>query len=207
MNANELKVLLEIIDSRVSKKIGEVKFLKKYTGKVVQLIDSSKSVVKLAGEEENFIFPNKTGEVLNIGDNVYIETIGTDLNTGVISERLGFDNLRNICILKTEETQGWENFSFVDKSNFCWKRISVEGTPVDGILTFTETLPFNFTEEPLAFIQGVTGGDNFSQPISCSFVTQTIDNISKYTKINGKLYLKDNTTNQYIINLLIIGKV
>jgi hypothetical protein len=207
LNANELKVLLEIIDSRVSKKMGEVKFLKKYTGKVVQLIDSSKSVVKLAGEEENFTFPNKTGEVLNIGDNVYIETIGTDLNTGVISERLGFDGLRNICILKTEKTQDWESFSFVDKSNFCWKRISIEGTPVDGILTFTETLPFDFTEEPLAFIQGATGGDNFSQPISYSFVTQTIDNISKYTKINGKLYLKDNTITQYTINLFIIGKV
>ena len=207
MEANDLRILLNVIDDRVTKKINETKFLKKYTGRVVKSIDSSKSVVKLAGEETEFVFPNKTGKLLNIDDNVYIETLGTDLNTGIISEKFGFDSLKNICILKTEKTQGWENFSFVDKSNFCWKRISIEGTPVGEILTFTETLPFNFTEEPFVFIQGIEGGDNFSQPVSCSFETETIDNATKYTKINGKLYLKDNTITKYSINLFIIGKV
>lgn len=220
MNANELKVLLDIIDSRVTKKLSETKFLKKYTGRVVQVIDNSRSVVKLAGEEEGFIFANKSGKILNVGDNVHIETIGTDLNTGVISEKFGFDEATNTSLIKSEtvevivgsngsvaKTNKWGNFNFIDNLNFCWRKVPVEGTPINGVITFTETLPFKFIEEPFVLSQPIVGSDNFSQPISYSFITEKVLDVDKYTKIEGKIFLKDTSKTNYSIDLFIIGKI
>jgi hypothetical protein len=41
------------------------------------------------GSDTEFIFLNKSGETLNIGDYVYIQTVGNDLNTGVIMYKTG----------------------------------------------------------------------------------------------------------------------
>lgn len=225
MDANELKILLNIIDDRVTKKINETKFLKKYTGRIVKSIDSSKSVVKLAGEETEFIFPNKTGKLLNIGDNVYVETLGTDLNTGVISEKFGFDDLINTAIIKSktvkvkvsdENTNKWQNFNFADKLNFCWRKISISSQPdAKGTITFTEILPFSFTEEPFVFLQGIENGDNFSQPISYKLISKITKTgkegseiqVTKFTGVNVSLHLKNNSINEYGVNIFVIGKV
>ena len=224
MDANELKILLNIIDDRVTKKINETKFLKKYTGRIVKSIDSSKSVVKLAGEETEFIFPNKTGKLLNIGDNVYVETLGTDLNTGVISEKFGFDTLINTSILKSDIikiahnniAKEWNNFNFVDGLNFCWRKILVKDSNIaNNILTFSEKLPFNFSEEPFVFLQGIENGDNFSQPISYNLTTKITKTgkkgseiqVTKFTGVNVSLHLKNNSINEYGVNIFVIGKV
>ena len=212
MNANELKILLNIIDDRVIKKMNEAKFLKKYTGRVVKTRDISKSVVKLAGEEVEFVFPNKTGKILKIGDNVHIETIGADLNTGIISEKFGFDNATNTSTIKSEfiklkeddTTKKWETFNFINNLNFCWRKVSIDKTPTDGKIEFTEVLPFKFTEEPFVLSQGIKGSDNFSQPLSYSFTPETD---GKYKKITGVIYPKDNNTTHYDIDLFIIGRI
>ena len=92
VNNQELQTFLNIIDSRIKKYINDNKLLKQYCGIVTnyvldeqQKILNSKYKIKLLGSEFEFIFLNKTGEVLKLGDYVYIQTVGTDLNTGVIT--------------------------------------------------------------------------------------------------------------------------
>lgn len=91
MTNQELQIFLNIIDSRIKKYINENKLLKEYpaivtTGTNIQ--PNAKCTVKLAGyDDTEFTFINKTHETLNKDDFVYIKTIGTDLNTGVISQK------------------------------------------------------------------------------------------------------------------------
>lgn len=89
MNNQELQIFLNIIDGRIKKYINENKLLKQYCGKVTGLIQGNKYSVKLLGYDTEFTFLNKSGETLTIGDYVYIQTIGTDLNTGVIIYKAG----------------------------------------------------------------------------------------------------------------------
>lgn len=91
MNNQELQTFLNIIDGRIKKYINENKLLKQYCGQITNFVLNdnkplnTKYKVKLLGNEEyEFTFLNKTGENLMIDDYVYIQTVGTDLNTGVI---------------------------------------------------------------------------------------------------------------------------
>lgn len=93
MNNTESSDLLQIIDNRVKKYLSEDKSLHEYSGIVTSVVSSTKCKVRLAGYSEStdpeFTFINKSGEILSAGDYVYIKTIGTDLNTGVISQKFG----------------------------------------------------------------------------------------------------------------------
>ena len=96
MNNQDLQTFLNIIDSRIKKYINENKLLKQYCGRITNFIKdekgnilSTKYKTRLLGNETEFIFLNKSGETLNIGDYVYIQTVGTDLNTGVIMYKTG----------------------------------------------------------------------------------------------------------------------
>lgn len=93
MNITETQVFLNIIDSRIKKYINESKLLRQYMGTVVELTDTNaKCKVKLAGNDTIFTFLNKSGEILQVNDNVYIQTVGTDLNTGIITQKTKEDN-------------------------------------------------------------------------------------------------------------------
>ena len=91
MTNQELQIFLNIIDNRIKKYIKENKLLKEYPAIVTstsQIGINEKCKVKLMGyEEPEFTFVNKSHETLNKGDFVYIKTLGTDLNTGVISQK------------------------------------------------------------------------------------------------------------------------
>lgn len=90
MTNQELQIFLNIIDNRIKKYVNENKLLKEYpaivtTGTNIQ--PNAQCTVKLAGYDTEFTFINKTHEILNKDDFVYVKTIGTDLNTGVISQK------------------------------------------------------------------------------------------------------------------------
>lgn len=90
MTNQELQAFLNIIDARIKKYINENKLLKEYPAKVVsegECLPNTKCKVTLAGYDTEFAFINKTHETLSKGDFVYIKTIGTDLNTGVVSQK------------------------------------------------------------------------------------------------------------------------
>lgn len=90
MNNQELQIFLNIIDGRIKKYINENKLLKQYCGKITAEITTGiKYQVRLLGSDTEFIFLNKSGETLNIDDYVYIQTVGNDLNTGVIMYKAG----------------------------------------------------------------------------------------------------------------------
>ena len=93
MNITDTQTFLNIIDSRIKKYINESKLLRQYIGTVVELTDTNaKCRVKLAGNDTVFTFLNKSGEILQVNDNVYIQTTGTDLNTGIITQKTKEDN-------------------------------------------------------------------------------------------------------------------
>ena len=88
---SDSQVLLNIIDARVKKIINENKLLKQYCGIISgYVLDGNGNIihnkyqVRLLGDDTIFTFLNKTGEALSVGDYVYVQTVGTDLNTGVI---------------------------------------------------------------------------------------------------------------------------
>ena len=90
MTNQELQTFLNIIDNRIKKYIKENKLLKEYPAIVIsnsQVGINESCTVKLVGYETEFTFVNKSHETLKNGDYVYIKTLGTDLNTGVISQK------------------------------------------------------------------------------------------------------------------------
>lgn len=90
MTNQELQIFLNIIDSRIKKYVNENKLLKEYPAIVTtetEIQPNEKCTVKLAGYDTEFTFINKTHEKLNKDNFVYVKTIGTDLNTGVISQK------------------------------------------------------------------------------------------------------------------------
>lgn len=91
MTNQELQIFLNIIDNRIKKYVNENKLLKEYPAIVTtetEIQPNEKCEVKLAGyDDTKFTFINKTHEKLNKGNFVYVKTIGTDLNTGVISQK------------------------------------------------------------------------------------------------------------------------
>ena len=93
MDKQELQIFLNIIDSRIKKYINENKLLRQYCGQVTKVISNKKCEVRLLGDELSdemvFTFLNKSGETLSVGNYVYIQTVGTDLNTGVIVYKAG----------------------------------------------------------------------------------------------------------------------
>ena len=88
MNNNDLNTFIKIIDNRIKKYLESSNFLKEQLAKIVGISTEGKYKVKFIGyerdEDPEFIFPNKTGEELKIGDYVYIKTQGNKLGTGAI---------------------------------------------------------------------------------------------------------------------------
>lgn len=93
MNNQELQTFLNIIDGRIKKYINENKLLKQYCGQIKEDVSTNgqgkKYKVRLLGYETEFTFLNKSGEIFSENDYVYIQTVGTDLNTGVIMYKAG----------------------------------------------------------------------------------------------------------------------
>ena len=115
MNNQNLEQFLSVVDSRVKKYVSEDKILRQYCGKVVgEVLDdnniptvSKYKVVLVGNDDTEFVFLNKTGEILQVNDRVYIQTVGTDLNTGVITYKSKESNLPD-CVIETgTETNGW----------------------------------------------------------------------------------------------------
>lgn len=97
----ETNKLLQIIDNRIRKILREKNVVIKYTGTVVGIINDDWAKVKLAGDDTVFTMANQSMNFLFVGDNVYIETIGGDLNTGVIKQR--FNTLTSAEISENSE--------------------------------------------------------------------------------------------------------
>ena len=91
MTNQELQTFLNIIDNRIKKYVKENKLLKEYPAIVIsnsQVGINESCTVKLVGyDTTEFTFVNKSHETLKSGDYVYVKTFGTDLNTGVISQK------------------------------------------------------------------------------------------------------------------------
>lgn len=93
MDSKETQNLLRIIDDRVNKILNNSKYSKIYTGVVTgtDVYEEGNMYwvnARILGEDTIFTFPNQTGKPLNVGDSVYIQTIGGDLNTGIITQRI-----------------------------------------------------------------------------------------------------------------------
>lgn len=85
MKNNQItETMIQLIDKRVQKYISTMNVVTQYAGVVTGKLGENSYKVRLAGSENNFTFGNKTNQDLNIGDSVYIQTIGNDLNTGII---------------------------------------------------------------------------------------------------------------------------
>lgn len=97
MNNLDLEKFLSIIDKRINKAIKENKLLKRYSAEIVD-VDTTKTpiIYKVRlfsqGDDESPISftenSNKTGTILQKEDKVSIQTIGNDLNTGIILYKL-----------------------------------------------------------------------------------------------------------------------
>lgn len=101
--------LIKIIDERIEKKLAQTNFVTKYVGIVVDVSsDNATITVIIAGYDTHFTFPNKTGEVLSVGDGVKIECNNGQLTGGYISEKFGkstiLTRVRNIYIEDREPT-------------------------------------------------------------------------------------------------------
>lgn len=101
--------LIKIIDERIEKKLAQTNFVTKYVGIVVGVSsDNATITVTIAGYDTRFTFPNKTGEVLSVGDGVKIECNNGQLTGGYISEKFGKSTIstraRNIYIENREPT-------------------------------------------------------------------------------------------------------
>lgn len=98
---NEANALLEIIDKRIRKILKEEHICYRYIAKVQDITDSNNNTttsfasdvitpVVLLGfindSAPSYFFTNRTGVTLNTGDLVYIEAIGNNLNSGVITQ-------------------------------------------------------------------------------------------------------------------------
>ena len=106
MDNLDLEKLLSIIDKRVNKAIKENKLLKRYSAEIVEVNtivdddtdDTTETLiiykVRLFNQTDKKSFvsftekSNKTGTALKKGDKVSIQTIGNDLNTGIILYKL-----------------------------------------------------------------------------------------------------------------------
>ena len=163
MNNQELQVFLDIIDKRVKKFVNENKILKQYCGVITNFVEegseilSSKYKVRLLGDEEEFTFLNKTGEKLEVGDYVYIQTVGNDLNTGVITYKTR-ESLNNVDYIVEEGVSGiWTYRKWMSGKAECWgrKHITASMSQVTAntfyflSTSFFETdYPFEFTDVP-----------------------------------------------------------
>ena len=89
--------LIKIIDERINKKLKESGFVSKYVGVVTKVSADNKTLfVKLVGDETEFSFLNKTGELVSVGDGVKIEIDSSGLSGGYVSERFGGAKKDNI---------------------------------------------------------------------------------------------------------------
>lgn len=139
MNNQELQVFLDIIDKRVKKFVNENKILKQYCGVITNFVEegnevlSSKYKVRLLGDETEFTFLNKTGEKLEVGDYVYIQTVGNDLNTGVITYKTR-ESLNNVDYIIEEGASGiWTYRKWASGKAECWGKRNLVGS-------FTQTV-------------------------------------------------------------------
>ena len=91
---NEANVLLEIIDKRIRKILKEEHICYRYIAKIqgasgVTYATNTSVPVILMGFDPNsdkYYFTNRTGVQLHAGDLVYIDAIGNNLNSGVITQ-------------------------------------------------------------------------------------------------------------------------
>ena len=176
MNNKELEKFLNIIESRTRKVIAENKFLKQYCGKIEGLVYdsankpiSSKYKVRLLSDDTEFTFLNKTGEKLNVGDYVYIQTTGTDLNTGVIIYKTK-ESYNNVDYIVEEgkiadETIGtWEYRKWNSGIAECWgyKAQSITITEKISDSLFYSSTSFERSRYPIAFIETPNEQANFT---------------------------------------------
>lgn len=163
MNNQELQVFLDIIDKRVKKFVNENKILKQYCGVITNFVEegnkalSSKYKVRLLGDNTEFTFLNKTGEKLEVGDYVYIQTVGNDLNTGVITYKTR-ESLNNVDYIIEEGVSGiWTYEKWASGKAVCWGRQHITASMsqiTDNTFyylnkSFSATdYPFNFTGVP-----------------------------------------------------------
>ncbi len=74
------KDFIEVVREIVSKEVRKLKFNKMYPAKVVSVDGSLANIKLLGGNETISNIKNKTGETLDIDDEVYIEAINNSLN-------------------------------------------------------------------------------------------------------------------------------
>lgn len=85
MKKNQItEAMIQLIDKRIQKYLSTINIVTQYAGVITAKLGENYYKVRLAGSENSFTFGNKTNQDLNIGDSVYIQTIGNDLNTGII---------------------------------------------------------------------------------------------------------------------------
>lgn len=179
--ANDIQQLIKIIDSRVESKLSKTST--KFPAKVVSVLSSSQSVVKLSNDDKEITFLNKTGEVLSVGDSVFIETIDGDLTGGFISERFGIPVLAGggeggsmtaseiLTSLKTVDGDGSGlDADLLDgqHGSYYLNRTNHNGTQsADSITDGTTNKAFTATEKNK--LEGIaTGANNYTHPANHS---------------------------------------
>ena len=87
---NNSDILIDIINDCVNKQIKKSNIPTKIIGRVMSVSDNGEEAnVSIAGDDTIVTLLNKTGEVLKVGDNVFIESVNGNLTNGFISERFG----------------------------------------------------------------------------------------------------------------------
>lgn len=96
---NDIELLLEIIDKRIRKILKEEHICYRHIAKVQSggsyAVNTSTPVVLLGfGSDvgETYYFINRSSNALNAGDLVYVDTIGNNLNSGIITGVYKYNN-------------------------------------------------------------------------------------------------------------------
>lgn len=214
MSNQELQVFLDIIDKRVKKFVNENKILKQYCGVITNFVEeenkalSSKYKVRLLGDKTEFTFLNKTGEKLEVGDYVYIQTVGNDLNTGVITYKTR-ESLNNVDYIIEEGVSGiWTYEKWASGKAVCWGVRSVSVTINNlwqngvyiGDSSSRADYPFTFKEIPLEIATLLTDSYSVWQYCKSRNTTSTTGdyNIARFGAVNS------NQT--FYFNFYVVGK-
>ena len=209
MNNQDLQKFLNIIDGRIKKYINENKLLKQYCGKIVGEVLGSKNTkykVKLLGYDTEFTFLNKTGEALSIGDNVYIQTVGTDLTTGVIMYKTK-ESIVPDFIIEQGNKDGWYYRKWNNGTAECWTTIiyNTDVTQTYGQIFTSATTPLAKKDYPFSFTTIPTEHCtcNTSSAGIMSFEANSTSTTSSYIVWRGN---SNSDKSNYRLSIYVIGK-
>jgi hypothetical protein len=191
--------LLKIIDDRTKKNISP-NIVYRTSMIVTSIIDNTKIKAIIPGYTTEYTFLNKTGEILVVGDNVIVESNGTNLNNGLVTYKFGTSPIFEQAI-----ESGADYIKYADGTMICWLKTTVTSdwttVYITGVLwqhNTTWTFPQTFIDAPVVTCGRYQWGTGASWGQSASTTTTT-------TNLRG-LDGRTNASGTITIEAMAIGK-